>query len=71
MGSTETIIRTYFAQTIGEVDFLEQSIKDGRFDLSDQGSLEFVGRLLVGQVRALYYLAGQIDDLKASARGGQ
>jgi hypothetical protein len=65
--STEAMVRTYLAQTVGEVDFLSEAIGRGQFDLSDQESREFVGRLLVGQVRALYYLASQVDELKADA----
>jgi hypothetical protein len=54
---------------VGEVDFLNEAVGRKRFDLSEPDSLEFVGRLVVGQVRALYYLASEIDDLKAAVSG--
>ena len=68
-GSTEAMVRTFLAQTVGEVDFLNEAVGRERFDLSEPDSLEFVGRLVAGQVRALYYLAGEIDDLKAAVSG--
>jgi hypothetical protein len=47
---------------------LDAAVERGRFDLSDDESREFVERLLVGQIHALYYLAEQIDELKAAVR---
>ena len=51
---------------VGETERLEEAMSMGRFDLSDDESLEFVGRLMVGQIRAMRYLAGQLDELKAT-----
>jgi hypothetical protein len=69
MGATEAIIKSMLAQMIGEVEFLDKAVDARRFDLSDSETLAFVGRLLADQIRALYYLAGEIDDLKAASLG--
>lgn len=71
MGYTESMVRTMLAQTVGDVDFLEQSVEvQRRFDLSNEETSEFVGRLLAGEVRALLFLASELDELKAAASGG-
>jgi len=66
MGPTPGIVRSLLAQSVREVDCLADAVGKGRFDLAEQETYEFVERLLAGQVRALYYLAGQIDDLQAA-----
>jgi hypothetical protein len=64
MAFTEATVKSFLAQTVGETQTLEKAIEQRRFDLSDPETLSFVGQLLVGQVRALQYLAKQIDDLQ-------
>ena len=66
MGPTVGIVRSLCAQSVQEADFLARALEEGRFDLSEQETLEFVGGLLAGQMRALYYLAGVVDDLQAA-----
>jgi hypothetical protein len=71
MRYAEAMVKTMLSQSIGETAFLEKALEQRRFDLSEQETLEFVGRLIASQVRALYYLAGQIDDLQAAVSRGQ
>jgi hypothetical protein len=64
-GTTESRVKGFFAQTTGETNALARAAEVRRLDLSDPETLEWAGRILLGQARAIQHLAREIDDLKA------
>jgi hypothetical protein len=47
----------FFAQANGETNALDRAAEVRRLDLSDPATLEWAGKILLGQVRAIQYLA--------------
>ena len=64
-GRTESRVKGFFAQTTGATTALERAAEVRRLDLSDPETLEWAGRILLGQTRAIQHLAREIDNLKA------
>jgi hypothetical protein len=63
-GTTESRVKGFFAQTTGATNALERAVEVRRLDLSDPETLEWAGRILLGQTRAIQHLAREIDLLK-------
>jgi hypothetical protein len=63
--ATELKVMGFFGQADGETNALERAAEVRRLDLSDPTTLAWAGNILIAQVRAIQYLAREIDKLKA------
>lgn len=67
-GATAMIVRTFYGQSIAEVEEMEHVRLTRMLDLSSDRGLELAARILSAQIRAIDYLAEQVDELRKELR---
>ena len=63
---TESKVTGFLGQANGEVNALERAAEVRWLDLSDPATLAWAGNIFIAQLRAIQYLACEIDKLKAA-----